>query len=115
MENYSSKYEDYYNSISHKNVSGFKSERIVKRIMQELIGTFVLIVFVLLCKTIPMPQAREAYDYSKYIVKYTPNYNAIIKKAQSYDLNKVESIISNNAQYIKSKITNVKISDNAAN
>lgn len=114
MGDYNLEYQNYYDGLNYKNNTDTKENKIVKRIIQELAGTFVLITFVFLCKIVPLPQAKEAYDYSKYIVKYNTDCSYYVKQIKSFDLNKVEAYISNNAQYIKNKLNDGKTSDKAS-
>lgn len=86
MGNYNSQYESYYKSIVNNkaNRNANYSERIIKektsgnpvmrRLIQDLSGVLVMLIAVILCKIITIPQTESVYNYSKKVV----NTNAVI-------------------------------------
>ncbi|MEA4825473.1 MAG: M23 family metallopeptidase [Clostridium sp.] len=96
MGHYNSEYESYYNSIINKRNSSnnyFRGSQgreknknwIVKRLIQELCGVLVMVIFVLVCKFIVTPQTVSAYKYSKNIVNSNYDYKGFINKVKTVD------------------------------
>jgi murein DD-endopeptidase MepM/ murein hydrolase activator NlpD len=98
MGNYNSQYESYYSSIVNKRAnSGYsrgsgekkpKGNWIVRRLMQELCGVLVMLIFVIFCKFVVTPQTAAAYNYSKTIINSNYDYKNIISKAKNIDTSK---------------------------
>lgn len=116
MGHYNSQYESYYSSIVNKrNTSSYlggsrkkkpKGKWIVRRLMQELCGVLVLLVFVVICKFVVTPETVTAYNYSKSVVNSNYDYKNIINKVKNIDTDKgfqdrIVELIDN----LKSKFT----------
>lgn len=122
MGSYNAQYEDYYKSISKDNYGGSSiyypeykgiekkdnKSRVTKRLIQELIGVFIMIAFVLFCKIVVTPKTQQAYSYAKDIVDKSYDYNSMIKKVQGLNFEKVKNFTVNYFEGLKSKIIDNK-------
>lgn len=110
MGNYDSQYENYYSSMVKK--SGYNKRNIskgshvnknilIKRILQELIGVFILISIVLVCKTYKTPETSSVYNYLKGHISYSWDYEEIYNKLINLDPNFVESELENYIDKLK--------------
>jgi murein DD-endopeptidase MepM/ murein hydrolase activator NlpD len=114
MGNYNSQYESYYGSMVNKRKSykglNKKSKFIVdgsffiKRLQRDLIGIFILFMFVILCKTISTSQTVYAYNYSKAILNRSFDYETAINRLKTLDINSLESKFSDFLDTAKTKI-----------
>jgi len=64
-----------------------KGSWIARRLMQELCGVLVMLVFVIVCKFVVTPQTVAAYNYSKTIINSNYDYKNIVNKAKSINTN----------------------------
>jgi hypothetical protein len=97
MGNYNSQYESYYSRLSgRKTYNGnnssypyrynsakgnggiFEKGYFAKRFMNELIGVLCLILIVIMCKIVVIPETQMIYDYSKKMVNQDFNYEEFI-------------------------------------
>lgn len=122
MGNYNSQYENYYSSLINKRrkndyysysssdgpIFKFDKEYILKRFTRELIGVFVLFVFVISCKIIVTPQTKMAYSYSKKILNENYDLNKAITAVKGLELKNIEEKTTNWMENIKSKLTGGK-------
>lgn len=106
MGNYNSQYENYYRSFINKNNNRINKERlynghnklvnsnrsrkkfVIRRIIQDLLGVFVMLVFVIVCKFIVTPQTTAAYSYCKEVVNTNIDYKKIITKVKTIEKRK---------------------------
>lgn len=116
MGNYNAEYENYYrnfngvNKNSSYSLGGNSTDKIVKKIMQDLIGTLVLFMFAFGCKVIPLSSARYAFNYSKKIVNENYDYKKIISYIYNYDyksinLKSIEKTTTDFMEKVQSKIS----------
>lgn len=134
MGNYNKEYESYYEKILARNnkayyntYGGFsaldrgrgkgnQSNFIVRRLMQDLIGVFILFLAVFLCKTVRTSTTDYIYEKSKNLVSTNFDYEKYIsedtlKSLEALGYNKNESLRNNLENYVevfKSKITGGK-------
>lgn len=122
MGNYNSQYENYYRNLTNRrrnhdgysygssNSSSFRLDKnyFLRRITRELIGVFVLFLFVIACKTIVTPETKSIYDYSKEMLKVNYDYNKAIATVKEIDLKDVDDKITNWMETAKSKLTGEK-------
>lgn len=84
----STRYGNGKYSEDKKPFLNFSKEGLIRRIMQELVLIFVLLIVVLVSKTVNMPQTKWIYSYGKEVVDTnfdykqlaTYNYAALLKK-----------------------------------
>lgn len=125
MGNYNNEYEGYYGKILEKQRRGanyrryngteysrgsyreenrssnskplfdFSKEGIFKRIIQELIGVLCLMVLVVVCKTVNIPQIDWIYSYGKNIVNENFDYKQVVNYDYGALLAKVNINFSN--------------------
>src|SRR3712207_6479044 len=102
MGNYNSQYENYYKNFTNKSnynmkrhvnnnkILGHKKNKsfIARRIIQDLTGVFVMLLFVLMCRFIVTPQTKAAYSYCKDVVNKDFNYRKVINSVKHIDRNK---------------------------
>lgn len=120
MGNYNSEYENYYNSIingkdkkySYKTYSSgkkvFSRQKAVRKLIQDFIGVFCLLMFISICKIAVTPQTTEAYNYSKKVVSEDYDYKKVFNEIKNYDyssisMNKIENSIKNCFSEIQEK------------
>lgn len=111
-------YKEENRSINNKPLFEFSKEGIVKRIMQELIGVLCLMILVVVCKTVNMPQVEWIYSYGKNIVnenfdyKQVVNYDygTLLAKANINfsDSNDLRAELENYVETFKAKFTGEK-------
>lgn len=114
MSSYPTEYENYYRSIANRrNINKPKSrsmkpaitkEKIYRRILQELIGTLLLFVFVITCKLVVTNNTKYAYKYSKQLVNQNLDYKAIINNCKTLSLTKIQKDVESCLSNIKSKL-----------
>lgn len=101
MGNYNSQYENYYKTFTnksncnmkrHSNNKIFKYKKnksfIARRIIQDLTGVFIMLLFVLMCRFVVTPQTKLAYSYCKDVVNKNFNYQKVINGIKHIDRNK---------------------------
>ena len=102
MGNYNSQYENYYKTFTNKSnynmkrhgnsnkVLGHKKNKsfIARRIIQDLTGVFVMLLFVLICRFVVTPQTKTAYSYCKDVVNKDFNYKKVINSVKHIDRKK---------------------------
>lgn len=123
MSNYNSQYESYYGNMLNRNrgrnfsFSGpsfhFDKNKLVRRFIQELVGGAVLFTLVAVSKMNVFPYSKEAYTYSKNIVKQNYDYQPLINNINSiasgnFDINSIQTDVTNWIEDIKGKITGSK-------
>lgn len=126
MGNYNMQYEDYYKSLRNKNYgggsiyyTGYSSQtkknnttnnnRFMKRLMQELVGVFVMFIFVLTCKFIVTPNTQQAYAYAKNIVNKSYDYKVVMEKVQGLTWETVQTSTIDWLEKFKTEIDDKKI------
>lgn len=122
---YNSQYEEYYNSLKNRKTTNLKNNNYMyggrnnkignsntkflqKRIMRDLIGVFLLLVFVLGLKAFSNPKTQMVYNYSKKIVNENYDYKKVINKTKTLDVKFLEDKILKYIDTFKSKITGEK-------
>ncbi len=122
---YNSQYEEYYNSLKNRKTTNLKNNNYMygqwnnrkessnmkffqKRIIRDLIGVFLLLIFVLGLKAFSNPKTQMVYNYSKKIVNENYDYKKVINKAKNLDANLVEDKILKYIDTFKSKVTGEK-------
>jgi murein DD-endopeptidase MepM/ murein hydrolase activator NlpD len=108
MGSYNSQYENYYSSLVNKrrNAGGYNSygsygnrrsrtpliqgNFLVRRITIDLIGVFILFVFVIGCKVISTPQTAVAYKYSKELLNKSYDYSSMLASVKKFEFKKLE-------------------------
>lgn len=117
MGNYNSQYESYYSSMVNRRRNpvnsgyrrynpGFKLDGnfLIKRIVRDLIGVFILFFFITICKLVSIPQTAAAYNFSKQMVDSNYDYKAAFIAIKSFDAQSVEDKVTNWIDTAKSKI-----------
>lgn len=103
MGNFNSEYENYYNTIVNKrtNYNGYynrnsekkiNKNRIIKKIIQDLCGVLVMLIFVFVCKVVVTPQTTAAYKYCKEVVNTNYEYKEIIQQVKDIEVDNSKSI-----------------------
>jgi murein DD-endopeptidase MepM/ murein hydrolase activator NlpD len=119
MGSYNSQYENYYNNLVDKrkrygsygnsgrrrNSFPLDGNFFLKRLTTELIGVFILFVFVIACKMVVTPQTTAAYKYSKEVLNKSYDYNSAISTVKKLDLKSIEDKSIDWMENIKSKLT----------
>ncbi|MCM0648954.1 M23 family metallopeptidase [Clostridium swellfunianum] len=122
MGSYNSQYENYYSTLVNKkkNYGGYSYGRnksstfkldgnyFLKRFMRELIGVFILFIFVIGCKLIVTPQTAAAYKYSKDVLNKKFDYASAVSSVKTLDFKSVEEKSLDFMDSIKSKLTGGK-------
>ncbi|MFU0825344.1 M23 family metallopeptidase [Clostridium sp.] len=96
MGNYNSQYENYYKSIINKRSNSknyfekysekrSKGNPVTRRIIQDLCGVLVMLIIVIICKIIQIPQTQIIYNYSKQVVNTNLDYKGIVSKVKALD------------------------------
>lgn len=125
MGNYNSQYESYYQSIVnrkdsnrssnyHKKDSRKKinnssitknSNYITRKIIQDLCGVFVMILIVIICKVVSVPQTDKFYTYSKEVISTNFDYKVVVDKLKdSHEKGNIQDEIIELIDNLKSKI-----------
>lgn len=87
MGSFNQQYERYYKNLKSRsnfnnrikrsnNFNPFNGNYFVRRIIRDLIGVSVLLILILTCKIIIIPQTQTVYDYSKKVVSTNFDYKA---------------------------------------
>ncbi|EJO5346436.1 M23 family metallopeptidase [Clostridium botulinum] len=125
---YNSQYEDYYNSLKSTKTNSSRNNNYVygrwndkgqnrnksffkKRIVRDLIGVFLLMLFVLSLKAFSNPKTQMVYNYSKKVVDENYDYKKLITKTKTLDVKTFKTLEDKVLKYIdtfKSKITGEK-------
>jgi murein DD-endopeptidase MepM/ murein hydrolase activator NlpD len=120
MGSYNSQYENYYSSLVNKRKSyggysynkntssKFNGNFVLKRLTRELIGVFILFLFVIGCKTIVTPETTSTYKYFKEVLNKNYDYKLILSNIQNMDVKTAEEKTMDWMENIKSKITGGK-------
>lgn len=122
MGNYNSQYESYYNTLVNKRKNygnysyglgnnhkfGINNNFILKRLTRDLIGVFILFVFVIGCKLVVTPQTKAVYDYAKKMLNINFDYNKAIITIKNLDTKNFEEKVTNWLEDVKSKIVGGK-------
>jgi murein DD-endopeptidase MepM/ murein hydrolase activator NlpD len=120
--NYNSQYESYYSKFSgnrrgynpyaanyHSNSrSGTRKldgNYLIKRLLRELIGVFIMFMSVFVCKTIVTPQTTAVYNYSKSIVNTNYDYTYLLSKIKSINISNIDDL----QQRIQESIETLKV------
>lgn len=105
MGSYNSQYESYYSSLVNRRrntggYSGYGNRRnrtqliegnfLVRRITIDLIGVFILFVFVIGCKLIPTAQTAAAYKFSKELLNKSYDYKSALVSLKKIELKKLD-------------------------
>lgn len=115
MGNYNSLYEDYYNVAKKKNFiknrrggpntkTEHKTNFIVRRIMQDLIGILILFAVVLSCKAVVTDQTKAVYTYSKSVINTFYDYKPLYGSIKNLQVANIKTSIVNYYNQIKSKL-----------
>jgi murein DD-endopeptidase MepM/ murein hydrolase activator NlpD len=119
MGSYNSQYENYYSSLVNKkkNYGGYGYGRsrnnnftldgnfFARRLITDLVGVFILFIFVIGCKMIVTPQTAAAYKYSKEVLNKNYDYNAILSSVKKFDITGIEDKLIDWIENTKSKLT----------
>lgn len=122
MGNYNSQYENYYHNLVNKRRNyggyGYSSQNnksfnldgkfILKRLMRDLIGVFILFLFIITCKLVVTPQTTAAYNYSKEFVNKSYDYKQTINYIKTFNFNNTEDKVTEWLDAVKAKITGGK-------
>lgn len=126
---YNSQYEEYYNSLKRRNFSRYqqrkgnsynnnafrdsryKKNNFTKRIIRDLLGTFLLFLVVIGVKAIKTPNTQMVYNYSKKIVNENYNYKPLLEKTKNKNFKSLEKEALDYIEKIKNKITEEKSID----
>lgn len=122
MGSYNSQYESYYSTLVNrrKNTGGYNYNRhknqsfaldgrfFMKRLVVDLVGIFVLFIFVISCKLVATPQTAAAYKYSKEIINKNYDYNSALSSIKKYNIKAIEDKTMDWMENIKSKLTGTK-------
>lgn len=119
---YNSQYEEYYNSLKKGRNYNFKRDNysysnwnsgnrninknfLSKRIIRDLVGVFLLFIFVLGLKTFSTPKTQMVYNYSKKLVNENYDYGKIIDRVKSLDRKSLEEKALKYIESFRTKIT----------
>jgi hypothetical protein len=123
---YNSQYESYYSKFSgnRKNYNAYASNAYVnnrrdagkinldyfmKRLLRELIGVFIMLIIVLLCKAVVTPQTTSVYSYCKVMVNKNYDYTYLltnINKINLYNIKDYEEKVKEYIDELKAKVSN---------
>lgn len=120
MGNYNSQYESYYSTMvnKRKNYNGYKYNTsktslglkldknfFLRRIIQDLIGVFVLFTFVIVCKLVVTTQTEAAYNFSKQVINKNYDLTSAATSLKQLEFKDVEDKVTNLIEGIKVKVT----------
>lgn len=120
MGNYNSQYESYYSNLinkrrnsrnssysSDKDSTSFKLDKsfLLRRVIQDLVGVFLLFTFVMVCKLVVTSQTQAAYNFSKEIVNKNYDYKNAVSLVKNFNYKSAETGITSWLEGIKVKIT----------
>ena len=109
MGNYNSEYESYYAKVmgKRKETDGYRREYsvgghskvkskgigevVIKRVIQELAGTFILCILILMFKVVKTPQTTAAYTMAKDMVNEGYNVTDTINYAKTISLAEIKN------------------------
>ncbi len=120
MGSYRVQYENYYRGLNSRgSYSGYgrkttgnnvriipvlNKEYFIKRLTRELIGVFILFIFVLICRYVNTPQTKAAYSYSKTIVNKNFDYKNFYSLVASVNLSTVKEKINELSIYFNKQL-----------
>ncbi|NMM64542.1 M23 family metallopeptidase [Clostridium sp. P21] len=121
MGSYNSEYENYYNSLRKKSRATYlpsynnsftadKKENNLenywtRRIIRDLVGVFILFVFVIVCKAVHNTKTMSVYNYSKEVLNENYDYKVFFSRTKKLDLRKLQDDIINSIGDVRSKVT----------
>lgn len=122
MGNYNSQYESYYSSLanrkknygsynySYNNRKGFNLDGnfLLKRLIRDLIGVFILFAIIIVCKLLVTPQTTAVYNYSKAMINKNYDYKNLITTVKQLDIKQTEEKVTDWLENVKSKLTGSK-------
>jgi len=115
MGNYNSQYANYYGALGNKRRTSNKKNNIkniiptfdkkffIRRVTIDLIGTFLLFVFIILCKVFVTPTSAAAYKYSKNVVNSNFDVKAAVSKVKAFNFAGVKVFYDKNIKGISSE------------
>lgn len=110
MSNFNSEYEKYYKG-SVANYTSIKRDKVeknggffVRRLTLDLIGTLILFLLLIICRSYKVPQTTFLYTNAKKYVNYTFDYKTLISKASAISLKDIEGKVTNYIDTINSKL-----------
>lgn len=103
MGSFNSQYENYYNAIVNKKnkYNGYynrnlekktNKDRIIKKVIQDLCGVLVMLIFVFVCKLVVTPQTVAAYKYCKNVVNTNYDYKEAIQQVKGIKVDNSKNI-----------------------
>jgi murein DD-endopeptidase MepM/ murein hydrolase activator NlpD len=121
---YNSQYESYYSKFSgnRKNYNPYASnfqgknrsevgkinlDYFMKRLLRELIGVFIMLLIVFICKSVVTPQTTTVYGYCKVMVNKNYDYTYLlsnIKYLKFSNIKDYEERIENYIDELKAKV-----------
>lgn len=122
MGNYNSQYESYYstmvnkrknnkgykyNSNSSRSPLGFKLDKsfFLRRLIQDLIGVFLLFTFVIVCELVVTTQTEAAYNFSKQVINKNYDLTDAAASLKKLEFKDVEDKVTSLIEGIKVKFT----------
>ena len=119
MGSYNSQYESYYSTLVNKRKnyggygqvgnrsSSFKLDGnfFLRRLTRDLIGVFILFLFVITCKLIVTPQTEAAYKFSKEILNKNYDYTVALNSIKNFKLKSIEEKSMDWMENVKAKLT----------
>lgn len=118
MGSYNSQYESYYRNLGNKrksyggysyggtssfgkSKSSFDGNFLMKRLMQDLIGVFVMLIIVMGCKLVVTPATTTVYNYSKDMVNKSYDYTKIVASVKNFKISEAQKKIMDLIEKIK--------------
>lgn len=103
MGSFNSEYENYYNTIANKRTkyNGYynrnsekktNKDRIIKKIIQDLCGVLVMLIFVFICKLVITPQTAAVYKCCKNMVNINYDYKKVIHQVKNIKIDNSKNI-----------------------
>jgi len=128
MGNYNSQYASYYRGMANKGGSSHNSRSIrsgsssqikiiptfnkkyfIRRITRDLIGTFILFAFVIVCKVVATPNTKIAYNYSKKVVSTDFDVKGAMLKVKEFNFADIQDFYDENLKGINSATIEDKV------
>ncbi|MDF2884370.1 MAG: putative endopeptidase [Clostridiaceae bacterium] len=100
MGSFNQQYERYYKNLKsstsfnnrinrNNNLNLLSGNYLVRRMIRDLIGVSVLLVLILICKIIVIPQTKAVYNYSKKAVSTNFDYKAAMDEVKEIDFSAI--------------------------
>ncbi|MFA6939685.1 MAG: M23 family metallopeptidase [Clostridiaceae bacterium] len=107
MGSYEPYYKNYYSKIKStkgRKLPSLNINKLFKKIIFQLAGTLILIIFILICRSRYFSYTDKMYEYAKETVNTNFDYNGLYNNIKSTDIKTLPAAIWNKINVFKDKV-----------